>query len=243
MANGATATSDCRQTTTIPMYASICHCMKGFASACSCLTSGNVPATTATTTTTTKPPHPAAPSLLSQPPAFESSIVKTVCACMEPQPTTTVSASKTCHVPILTFKLHYSFMLQITVYTCPAPTSVTEPFANFGPINYNQIFQGVGAVEIDNNPGNVNANQGYPPFTTYFDGSYTDCRAVKACADATALHPRQQYLSFDLHYLIASKQWECVSSLQPQLCPQYYSQVNADVSVVYGYSVAVVGCY
>jgi hypothetical protein len=58
------------------------------------------------------------------------------------------------------------------------------------------IFSGTAIREDLNNPDNVDAAAGFPPITTYFPGTYTDCQAVQACADATALNPGQQYLSF-----------------------------------------------
>jgi hypothetical protein len=104
------------------------------------------------------------------------------------------------------------------------------------------IFSGTAIREDLNNPGNVDAAAGFPPITTYFPGTYTDCQAVQACADATALNPGQQYLSFDLHYLKSTAQWECVSYLQPQTCASYFTVADSNVGADYGYSVPAVGC-
>ncbi|KAK5019303.1 hypothetical protein LTR16_000671 [Cryomyces antarcticus] len=113
-----------------------------------------------------RPPQPqawaagtvsAAASLLSAILAAESSIASTASWSIETQPTAT-----------------------ITMHTTPTPTpcaaraSVYEGSAHIAG-NYNQTVSGAGVVEDPNNPGNLDANHGYPPVTHYFPNTYTDC--------------------------------------------------------------------
>jgi len=59
------------------------------------------------------------------------------------------------------------------------------------PESYNQIFSYVDVTEDPNNPGNTDANSGFPTLTNYFPRTYIDYQAVQACSDKTALKSGQ----------------------------------------------------
>lgn len=95
-----------------------------------------------------------------------------------------------------------------------------------------KIFTGTGVTESPSNPGNAPSTD--PPLVTYFDSTYSDCDAVSACGEFT--YQPDFYSSFDVHWLIAEQQWECIAYASPQIDPSWFNVVDGDVGVVYGYS-------
>lgn len=97
---------------------------------------------------------------------------------------------------------------------------------------YTQYFAGTGVTEETNNGGNDDPP--FPPVTTALAVS-NSCDAVQQCA-AFAAESNNMYESFDVHYLISEKEYECVAYYDASSSPSDFNVQNADVGPVYGYS-------
>jgi len=120
----------------------------------------------------------------------------------------------------------------------PTASVTATAYINNLPVNvpvYKQYFAGTGVTETINNPGNDDPET-YPPVTTALAAS-NSCDAVQQCA-AFAANARTVYYSFDVHYLITEKEYECVAYLDRNYDSGAFNVQNADVGPVYGYYLA-----
>ena len=83
------------------------------------------------------------------------------------------------------------------------------------------------------------ANSAKHPAVTYELTDTDACAALQDCATMADPATGTYYSSFDLHYLMAEGNWECVMYYSKQNATadaQYFDVANADVGTVYGYS-------
>lgn len=101
---------------------------------------------------------------------------------------------------------------------------------------YEKYFTGSGVSEDPNNPGNLNPDTNPPKTTRFPDIAESDCTAaVGRCAGNAAGDPAI-YASFDVHYLVSEKQWECTIFYGQNLDSDYFDTEDCNVAAAYGYS-------
>jgi len=96
-----------------------------------------------------------------------------------------------------------------------------------------KYYSGSGYTLSPTNGGN--SADGFPPVTTTFAASMTDCQAIAACAQS-AVDQKDNYWSFGL-WREDDEEWTCVMYVNGNDDAAAWSVGDEEVSKAYGFSV------